>query len=612
MRIGKLIFQYSMLYKKAYLTLGFFIILCANTYCQNQKLADSIESIYFQGSFKEQDRLKILKKLAVNHTNTEKKLAYSLELIRTAQALDSVDFLFSGFLEKGNALRLKSDLSQALESYIQGAKIAVKRKQKRDLGLIYISIATVYSVMGNHKNAVRYHKNAIEILRIEKDSLNVASALLNAGDEYINMGKLHSALVYTKESETIFNAIKYPLGQAYSLGNLGMIYAKLGNDSQAEKNINKAILLLEKLGEFYPICVYLTYMSDIYLEKGDKEAALNYALRSLELAKEHRLKKQVSDAGLKLSGLYEGFGDHGKSLSYYKEHITYRDSVNNIASVQKMGDLRTDFEVSQKQIEVDLLNQTKKTQRIIAIASVIALFLVFLLALGLYRRYQFIKKTNSIIEEEKNRSNNLLLNILPEETALELKQNGKVLAKKFESVTVLFTDFVGFTQYAEYLPPEKLVESVDYYFSKFDEIMEKYGLEKIKTVGDAYLCAGGLPFPTEDHAFKTVLAAIEITEFVKASKKINTLNQTRFEIRIGINTGPLVAGVVGIKKFAYDIWGDTVNIASRMESNSEAGKINISENTYELIKDSFDCDYRGEIEAKNKGVMKMYFVNNVK
>lgn len=612
MFIGKLIFQYFVFYKKAYLTLGFFIILCANTYCQNQKLADSIESIYLQGSFEEQDRLKILKKLAVNHTDTEKKLAYSLELIRTAQALDSVDYLFSGFLEKGNALRLKSDLSQALESYIQGAKIAVKKKHNRDLGLIYISIATVYSVMGNHKNAVHYNKNAIEILRIEKDSLNVASALLNAGDESINMGKLHSALVYTKESETIFNAIKYPLGQAYSLGNLGMIYAKLGNDLKAEKNINKAILLLEKLGEFYPICVYLTYMSDIYLEKGDKEAALNYALRSLELAKEHRLKKQVSDANLKLSQLYEGFDDQRKSLSYYKEHIAYRDSVNNIASVQKMGDLRTDFEVSQKQIEVDLLNQTKKTQRIIAIASVIALFLVFLLALGLYRRYKFIKKTNSIIEEEKNRSNNLLLNILPEETALELKQNGKVLAKRFEFVTVLFTDFVGFTQYAEYLSPEKLVESVDYYFSKFDEIIEKYGLEKIKTVGDSYMCAGGLPFPTEDHAFKMVLAAIEITEFVKASKKINALNQTRFEIRIGINTGPVVAGVVGIKKFAYDIWGDTVNIASRMESNSEAGKINISENTYELIKNSFDCDYRGEIEAKNKGVMKMYFVNDVK
>ena len=204
----------------------------------------------------------------------------------------------------------------------------------------------------------------------------------------------------------------------------------------------------------------------------------------------------------------------------------------------------------------------------------------------------------------------MLLNILPEETARELKQSGRVQAKKFESVTVLFTDFQGFTNFSENLSPEKLVESVDFYYSKFDEIMEKYDLEKIKTVGDAYMCAGGLPIPTEDHPFKMVEAAMEIAEFVRLSKKNKSRDQTRFDIRIGINTGPVVAGVVGTKKFAYDIWGDTVNIASRMESNSESGKINISENTYELIKDGFDCEYRGEIKVKNRGLMKMYFVNN--
>jgi len=204
------------------------------------------------------------------------------------------------------------------------------------------------------------------------------------------------------------------------------------------------------------------------------------------------------------------------------------------------------------------------------------------------------------------------LNILPEETAEELKQNGKVQAKKFDSVTVLFTDFEGFTNFAENLSPEKLVESVDFYFSKFDEIMEKYDLEKIKTVGDSYMCAGGLPFPTEDHAQKMVQAGFEIAAFVKEAKKTNDKDQTRFDIRIGINTGPVVAGVVGTKKFSYDIWGDTVNIASRMESNSEPGKINISENTYELIKDTFDCEYRGKIKAKNRGMMKMYFVNKSK
>jgi len=129
-------------------------------------------------------------------------------------------------------------------------------------------------------------------------------------------------------------------------------------------------------------------------------------------------------------------------------------------------------------------------------------------------------------------------------------------------------------------------------------------------LGDSYMCAGGLPFPTEDHARKMILAAQEILEFVKHSNRENPLNHTRFNIRIGINTGPVVAGVVGTKKFAYDIWGDTVNIASRMESNSSQGKINISENTFSIVKDSFDCEYRGEVEVKNRGMMKMYFVNN--
>ena len=142
--------------------------------------------------------------------------------------------------------------------------------------------------------------------------------------------------------------------------------------------------------------------------------------------------------------------------------------------------------------------------------------------------------------------------------------------------------------------------------------MEKYGLEKIKTIGDAYMCAGGLHDKTIDHAHSMVSAAFEIVEFVEATKKDVSTSDLTFDIRIGINTGPVVAGVVGTKKFAYDIWGDAVNVASRMESMSEPGRINISENTYALIKEDAECEYRGEIPVKNRGMMKMYFVNSIK
>jgi len=187
-----------------------------------------------------------------------------------------------------------------------------------------------------------------------------------------------------------------------------------------------------------------------------------------------------------------------------------------------------------------------------------------------------------------------------------------VKAKKFASATIMFTDFQAFTRYSHKLTPETLVKSVDYYFSKFDDIIEEHQLEKIKTIGDAYMCAGGLNSESPDHHLKIIKAAFQIAEFVKESKHTDLGELAHFDIRIGINTGPVVAGVVGKKKFAYDIWGDSVNVASRMESNSEPGRINISENTYQLIKNKFNCEYRGEIEVKNKGLMKMYFVKGKK
>jgi adenylate cyclase len=594
--------------RRVWFTWTFLFLFCYAWGQQNR--IDSLEVIYTSGTYAKADQIKILNELAINHTYADRKLYFSELLIETARELDSLDYLFQGLLEKGNALRLKSDLTHALESYFQASKIVSKKNQGLRLGKLYVAIADVYAIMGNHANSVKYHRNAINILRIAHDSLTLASALLNAGDEYITINKWDSALIYTEEADVIFEKIKSQVGEAYSLGNMGMIYAKMGNNKQAEKYMNSAILLLEKLDEYYPISVYLTYIADIYLEKGEYTTALSYALRGLELAKRYGLKEQASDANLKLSKIYEKAGNSNLSLAYYKMHIAYKDSVNNITSVQQMADMRTDFEVSKKQIEVDLLNQQKRNQQLVVVASIIGLIMLGLLAFGLFRRNIFIRKTTKIIEKERQNSETLLLNILPKETAQELKQRGKVKARKFDSVTVLFTDFKGFTQYAEILSPESLVESIDFYFSKFDEIIARYGLEKIKTVGDAYMCAAGLPYPEPDHAYKMVCAAQDIIKFVEETKRTNAIAHP-FDVRIGISTGPVVAGVVGTKKFAYDIWGDTVNIAARMEANSEPGKVNLAESTYMLIKDYFDCAYRGEIDVKNKGIMKMYFVNGL-
>jgi class 3 adenylate cyclase len=169
-------------------------------------------------------------------------------------------------------------------------------------------------------------------------------------------------------------------------------------------------------------------------------------------------------------------------------------------------------------------------------------------------------------------------------------------------------DFVEFSKLAEHIEPEQLVKSIDFYFKAFDEIGAKYGLEKIKTIGDSYMCACGLPTANKTHASNVIRAAKEMIDLVKTAL-ITQDGLDHFEIRIGINTGAVVAGIVGIKKWQYDIWGDTVNIASRMESKCDPGRINLSETTYQEIKDEFPCEYRGEIEVKNRGLLKMYFLS---
>lgn len=227
------------------------------------------------------------------------------------------------------------------------------------------------------------------------------------------------------------------------------------------------------------------------------------------------------------------------------------------------------------------------------------------------RQEKLLNNQNLKLAEEKEKSEALLLNILPQETAEELKATGAAKPKFFETVTVMFTDFHNFTHMAAQMHPEELVSEIHFCFSTFDGIMNRHNMEKIKTIGDAYMCVGGVPVKNERHAENALLAALEIREFIAKRKEEKILGgQPYFDIRIGIHSGPVVAGVVGTKKFAYDIWGDTVNVASRMESSGEEGKINISQETYELVKEKFHCIYRGKISAKNKGLIDMFFVEH--
>ncbi len=332
----------------------------------------------------------------------------------------------------------------------------------------------------------------------------------------------------------------------------------------------------------------------------------------------------------KLGGEKAKFADVQRQMERQRQDVEQQinskeSEINNMSAEQAKTKLlaeRRQLIISglKKQQKLDSLDNVKdlavKDEQLTKTKYLGAGISLFVLALAgiFFTRYQQKKKSakalenkNKQIEDERQRSDELLLNILPPSIAEELKRDGKAQARQYKDATVLFTDFKNFTKISEQLTPEQLVQELDYCFKAFDFIIGQYNIEKIKTIGDAYMCATGLT-SAGGSAGKMVRAALEMQEFLEDYKHDRMARDLPyFEARIGIHTGAVVAGVVGSKKFAYDIWGDTVNIAARMEQNCEPGKVNISESTYWVVKYDYECLYRGKLPAKNKGEIEMYY-----
>jgi class 3 adenylate cyclase/uncharacterized protein (DUF2164 family) len=504
---------------------------------------------------------------------------------------------------------------KALDYYLRSLKLSEKTQDPFNIVQALLNLGGLYTEMLDYEKALSFF-NKIEDYRASlKDSDQITSYLMGVGEVYYEQGLYDNAFKFYEEALASTENITL---RADNLIKLGLVEFKKNNREKAIDYLSEAYQTARDNNQQLLVIQALIASGKVN-QQLNLSNALNAFKEAENIAQEIEANDELRDIYQGLSQIYASKGDYNNAFKYQSQFIAQKDSLFNLATNDKIRGLQFDFDLQKKEDQIGLLEKeseilelNEKRQKIVKYISFGLAGFILIIAIGLLNRYKYVRKTNRVIEEEKDRSEKLLLNILPEETALELKQNGKVVAKKFDSVTVLFTDFEGFTRYADNLSPEKLVETIDFYFSKFDEIVAKYDLEKIKTIGDAYMCAGGLPFPTEDHAHKMILAAFEIAEFVNQTKNNEKATEKIFDIRIGINTGPVVSGVVGSTKFAYDIWGDAVNIASRMESMSELGKINISESTYNLVKNDFECEYRGEIKAKNRGKLKMYFVNGVK
>jgi len=377
----------------------------------------------------------------------------------------------------------------------------------------------------------------------------------------------------------------------------------------------------------------------------DLGKAEQHAQQALALAS-HALqdKPREAEAALMVGEVAERAKRHRDAQAYYAQSREAAIAAIlpdlNLQAVERLrdlavrqGDYRTAFQWSEERAtlvqaksrryadeqrkkheaaQAELAQQKNREMRIwlTALAGVLLLLSVFsYLRQRSSRRVRGeLAEKNAMIEEKRRRSEQLLLNILPRAVAAELTVRNKVAARRYERATVMFVDFVGFTRAAELLDPEVLVEELDYCFSRFDNIIGRYRIEKIKTVGDAYICASGLSDRNE-HPADMIRAALEMQFFLQKRQTERSMEgRPEFKARIGIHFGPVVAGVVGAKKFAYDIWGDTVNTAARMEEACEPGRVNVSGAAQAMVGDEFEWDYRGKVSAKNKAEMEMYYV----
>ena len=514
------------------------------------------------------------------------------------------------------------DEPRALEYLIKAVQNAEVVRDTLRMGSAFLNMGSIYSneaetfdkAEENYLLAIEMFKglNSEEQFAIKMEGQAIAAA--NLGELLLNRDMPEDALPYLEKSLEAYTEINGDI--AAPLNFLGRAHADLKEYGKAEEFHLQALdAAREQENQFQETRAYIG-LGDVYLARSASRTAVDYYLKGLELATKIKVLYEKQKALEGLAEATSALGNFRKAFAYQQRYTEVTDSLRSEEYKDVISKLQVQFDSERKDRQIELLNtenelntvQIEKDAKAKQLLLVIlALFLAIIA--GFIFQYFYIRKTNKRLAFERNRSEQILLNILPKETADELKQHGFIKAKEFDKVTVMFTDFKAFSVIAERISAERLVKSVDYYFKNFDAIIEDHGLEKIKTIGDAYMCAGGLPTENHTHAQDAFMAAMEILKFTKQTELNPPKGIYPFKIRLGLNTGPVVAGVVGTKKFAYDIWGSTVNFAARMESNSEPGKINVSENTFELLKDQYDFTYRGEVEVKNKQVLKMYYAN---
>jgi class 3 adenylate cyclase/Tfp pilus assembly protein PilF len=610
------------------------IELLLNLSYKMSRIQPAVAHLYAEQAATMADSLKLISSLANAYSNMgdckiyqgeyKKARAYYENALQIRETLGDSLAIARSYSNLGEINYYLGNFTEALPFLLDGLRIRQKANDTSAIAHSYLLLGILEEGTGNYQAALDYYNLGLP-LAMERNSARMLAVYYNyIGRAWRKLEIYDKALDAHAQSKAYLEGLYDPVGMSDYYNNMGSIFRRKGEFGQALDYFFEAARIHKELNDKEGLADGYNDIAKTYGQLGKYKQAMEYVSKALEIAQKAGLLDDVRYAYSVYQDIYAAQGDFESALEYSHKVEAIKDSLMNIEKIEQANRLKVQYEREALRLQEANFQKDQDLQEerarlvLVSLGSVLILLLAF--ALFSYNRYRMKNRVNRDLEEkneeldlERRRSDALLLNILPEETADELKRTGKAKPRSYKEVSVLFCDFKGFTKISERLSPEELIAELDYCFKAFDDIMEDHGIEKIKTIGDSYMAAAGLPLTNDHHALDAVHAAVEMQSFLKKLKEERQQEgNPSFEARIGIHTGPVIAGVVGSKKFAYDIWGDTVNTASRLETAGQCGKVNISQSTYDWIKEDFECTHRGKIEAKNKGEIDMYYVEHKK
>ncbi|MBV6442415.1 MAG: tetratricopeptide repeat protein [Haliscomenobacteraceae bacterium CHB4] len=490
------------------------------------------------------------------------------------------------------------DFQQSSERLMEAIRLFEALSDARGTANVQVNLGALNYHLSQLEESIRFWRQAALFFERNGPAARLGLVYSNIGSAFSELEQLDSAETYHRRALRIHEQNKDTEGMSKAWNNLGVTFEYRERYSEALACYRKARALCDSLHDLTGSIRAMLNEATILEYQQKYSEALDANLRALAMMPQCREKALYRFIYLNLAGVYSKMNRYKEAFVSLGNYHTYKDSLVNEDNTRYIQSLQAQYESEKKEKEIALLSRASETQSL-------RLQQQRLLTTGLLVISLLLIALVWMAVRNQRRTDRLLLNILPVAVASELRRTGSVQPKRHENVTVLFADLVGFTEFGHALPPETLVGLIDRYYRAFDAIIARNRIEKIKTIGDSYMCAGGLPEPDPQHARRVFQAATDMLRWVRESAAISE-DLPHLQIRIGIHSGPVVAGVVGKSKYAYDIWGDTVNTAARMEQFGIQDRINLSEETRQLLGDDANATPREPVEVKGIGRVKMY------